>query len=313
MCRPSMRGTAVPAVRQTAPVRPSWLQLLPEVAWQRWFLWQRVSLVVIAAIGAVLLVVIIVYSWTSVVSDGLAYWRAGERLMHGEAVYPASGAVGTPLAYWYPPPLAQALAPLAAVVPEGVFNWCWIALLVGCLWYLVDGSLLAFLAAIAFAPVAVELWVRNIHLPLAVMTVLGLRRHGWLLGLGAAIKLAPAVGIVYLAARGRWRQAVAGLAAGALVGIISLALAPGLWQTWFSTMLANGGAEGEPGLLPIPYWLRLAAAVLLALVAARLPERWGPSVAALAVVVALPTWWAAAFSSLLAVWALRPSKVSEAA
>ncbi len=115
--------------------------------------------------------------------------------------------MGTPLAYWYPPPLAQALAPLTAVVPEVVFNWAWIAVLVACLWWLMDGSPIRVLASLVFLPVAVELNVRNIHLLLAVMLVIGLTKPGWswLLGVGAAIKLAPGVGIVYLAARGRWR------------------------------------------------------------------------------------------------------------
>ncbi len=268
---------------------------------------QRSALLVCAAVGGVLLAVIAVYSWPRVYFDGLAYWRAGERLLAGMPVYEA-GHVGTPLAYWYPPPLAQALAPLTAAVPEVVVNWVWILVLMACLWWLLDGSVIRVLASLVFLPVAVELNVRNIHLLLAVMVVIGLSRRGWswLLGVGAAIKLAPAVGLVYLAARGRWRDVLIGLAAGVLIAVISYALAPGLWFDWLSTMLANGGVSADASFLPIPYVARALAAVVLAWWAGRQPERMGDPVAAVAIVFALPTWWAPAFAMLLAAWKLRP-------
>ncbi len=267
----------------------------------------RLGLYVAAALGAILLAVVAVDSWPKVYFDGLAYWRAGERLVSGASVYQA-GLVGTPLAYWYPPPLAQALAPITTVVPEVVFNWLWITLLVGCLWWLVDGQPLWFLASLVFLPVAVELNVRNIHLPLAVMIVIGLSRRGWswLLGVGAVIKIAPAVGIVYLAARGRWRDAAWAFGMAAAICVASFLLAPSLWFTWLSTMLANGGVEAGAALVPIPYWVRGVAALALALWAGRQPERIGDPMAAIAVVLALPTWWAPAFATLLAAWKLRP-------
>jgi hypothetical protein len=268
----------------------------------------------LAALGAVLLAVIAVDSWPQVYFDGLAYWRAGERLLSGAPVYQA-GLVGTPLAYWYPPPLAQALAPFTAVIPEVVVNWAWIAVLMACLWWLVDGSLLRLLASLVFLPVAVELNVRNIHLLLAVMIVLGLTRRSWswLLGVGAAIKIAPAVGIVYLAARGRWRDAAIGVVTGAVICGVSFVLAPSLWSSWVSTMLSNGGVSAGASFLPIPYWARGVAGVLLAWWAGRQPERVGDPLAAIAVVVALPTWWAPAFATLLAAWKLRPRAIASGA
>jgi hypothetical protein len=274
----------------------------------------RLPLLVLAALGAVLLAVIAVDSWPQVYFDGLAYWRAGERLLSGAPMY-QPGLIGTPLAYWYPPPLAQALAPFTAVIPEVVVNWAWIAVLMACLWWLVDGSLFRVLASLVFLPVAVELDVRNIHLVLAVMIVLGLTRRGWswLLGVGAAIKIAPAVGLVYLAARGRWRDAAVGFATAAVICGASFVLAPSLWSTWVSTMLSNGGVSAGASFLPIPYWARGAAGVLLAWWAGRQPERVGDPLAAIAVVVALPTWWAPAFATLLAAWKLRPRAIASGA
>jgi alpha-1,2-mannosyltransferase len=267
----------------------------------------RLVWLVAAVAGAMFLVVIAVDSWPRVYFDGLAYWRAGERLVSGGSVY-QPGLVGTPLAYWYPPPLAQALAPLTAVIPEAVFNWVWIAALVACLWWLMDGSPIRALASLAFLPVAVELNIRNIHLLLAVMLVIGLTKSGWswLLGVGAAIKLAPGIGIVYLAARGRWRDATIGLVTGAVICGVSFVLAPSLWFDWVSTMLSNGGVSAGAALLPIPYWARALAGLLLAVWAGRQPTRIGDPLAVVAVVLALPTWWAPAFATLLAAWKLRP-------
>ncbi len=273
---------------------------------------RRLAIYAAAMLGGILLAVVAVDSWPRVYFDGLAYWRAGERLLAGTPVYQA-GLVGTPLAYWYPPPLAQALAPFTAVVPEVVFNWLWIALLVGCLWWLVDGRPFLFLVSLVFLPVAVELSVRNIHLPLAAMLVVGLSRRGWswLLGVGAAIKIAPAVGIVYLAARGRWRDAAIGFGAAAAICAVSVVLAPALWFDWVRTMLSNGGVEAGASFLPIPYWVRGLAALALAAWAGRQPQRVGDPLAAIAVVVALPTWWAPAFATLLAAWKLRPRRRGE--
>lgn len=268
----------------------------------------RTLLYLAAAAGTTLLAVVASYSWPLVYFDGLAYWRAGERLVAGAAVYQAQDVVGTPLAYWYPPPLAQGLAPLTAVIPELVFNWAWIALLVACLWWLVDGRLLYFLASLVFLPVAVELNVRNIHLPLAVLVALGLSRsgYGWLLGVGAAIKLSPGLGLIYLAARGRWRDALGGAGAAALICGASYVAAPHLWSDWISTMVSNGGVAAGASVLPIPYWVRAAAGMVIVLWAARQPQRIGDPVAAVAMVIALPTWWAPAFAMLLAAWKLRP-------
>ena len=78
------------------------------------------GLVVLAAIGAMLLVIVAVSRW-AVPTDELAYWLGAERLAAGEPLYDLSLPVGSPYAYWYPPPLAQVLAPFTTVVPDMLF------------------------------------------------------------------------------------------------------------------------------------------------------------------------------------------------
>ena len=59
---------------------------------------------------------------------------------------------------------------------------------------------------IAFLPVAVEFWFRNVHLFLAVLVVIGLRGRPWGLSVGAAVKVAPGLGLLWFAVRRRWRD-----------------------------------------------------------------------------------------------------------
>ena len=160
----------------------------------------RIALLACAVIGGALLVFVAVSRWT-VPSDEFAYWLAAQRLVAGEPLYDPTATVGTPYAYWYPPPLAQALAPLALVLPDGVFVAAWTALLLGCLWWLGLRSPILALAMVAFLPVTIELWYRNVHLVLGVLVVLALRRSPFFWIPAAAIKITPVLGLVYLLAR----------------------------------------------------------------------------------------------------------------
>ena len=163
------------------------------------------GLVVLAAIGAVLLLVVALDRWATP-SDEHAYWLAARRLVDGLPLYDPAATSITPYAYWYPPVFAQVMVPVALVLPSLWFTAAWTLLMLACLWWLADRNVLVALALVAFPPVAVEFWFRNIHLVLAALLVLSVRR-GWLFPVGAAIKLAPGIGIAWLAARGRWRDA----------------------------------------------------------------------------------------------------------
>lgn len=255
-------------------------------------------LVALAVLGLFLLAVIAPARWTGF-GDEHAYWLAARRLIEGKPLYDPTAIAITPYAYWYPPVFAQALVPFAALLGPEAFSWAWTALLLACLWWLGGRSVIGGLALVAFLPVAIELWFRNVHLPLAVLVAGGLLGAPWLFALGALMKFAPGLGIVYLAARGRWRDAlVVSVVAGGIVAL-SVLIAPQLWRDYLDILLARGPAD-EGAFLPIPFWLRLGTGVVLAVIAGRLPARVGDPLLVVAVVLASPTLWVAAFAMLAA-------------
>lgn len=116
----------------------------------------RLALIAAAAVGASLLLVVAVNRW-AVPSDEHASWLAAQRLLAGLPLYDPSAFSGIPYALWYPPPLAQVLAPFTLFAPDLAFTAAWTVLLLGCLFWLADRRLLVALAMVAFVPVAVEL------------------------------------------------------------------------------------------------------------------------------------------------------------
>jgi hypothetical protein len=270
----------------TAPIDVGRLRLPP------------VGLVVLAGVGALLLLVVAA-GWPTP-SDEHAYWLAARRLLDGQPLYDPAATTVTPYAYWYPPIVAQALMPVAAVVPSLLFTGLWTILMLGCLLFLGGRRILVALALVAFLPVAVEFGFRNVHLILAVLVVLGIRRWPVLFAIGAAIKLAPALGIVYLAARGRWRDAATVSGIGLVMLIVSVALAPDAWRQFVDILLARGPGDAS-GFLPIPYVARAAIGLVLAVVAGRLRPSIGDPLLVVAITVALPTLWFTALSLLVGV------------
>ena len=190
----------------------------PEIGGRRY---PPVTLVVLAGLGALLLLVVATTAWR-IGTDEQAYWQAAHRLAAGQPLYDPSAAPNTPFAYWYPPPLAQVLAPFTSFVSADAFTIGWTIVLLACLWWLAGRDVLVALALIAFLPVAVELRTRNVHLILAVLIVLALRRS-WIFWVpAAAIKIAPALGALYLLAAGRVRAAIGvGLLGAAVLAIVA--------------------------------------------------------------------------------------------
>jgi hypothetical protein len=279
-----------------------------------------IAISLLAAIGAALLLIIATGEWRHF-NDEHAYWLAGARLAAGEPLYDASAAANTPFAYWYPPPLAQVLAPLTSVVSADAFSVAWTALLLACLWWLGGRHPFTALALVAFLPVAVELRVRNVHLVMAVLAVLALRRS-WAFWIpAAAIKITPVLGIAYLAAAGRWRDGVKVAALGLAVLAVSVALAPGAWREFFDVVGTRAGDEGG-ALVPIPFALRFGVGVALVVVAGRLALRArvtggsalaGEVLLIVALTIANPTLWATALSMLVAIVPLwRTARATEA-
>lgn len=267
-------------------------------------------LIVLAAIGGCLLLIVAVNRW-SVPSDEFAYWLAGQRLIAGEPLYDPAAPIGTPYAYWYPPPLAQVLAPLTLLLPDAGFVIAWTVLLLGCLWLLGDRRILVALALVAFVPMAVELWYRNVHLLLAVLFVLALRRHAAFWVAAAAIKITPVIGILYLVARGRYRDAAVVSVVGAAVLGVSVAISPGAWSGFLELVLAQGGGASA-SVLPVPYVARLVAAAIAALVAGRMEARRGEVLLVAALVLGNPSLTMTAFcmlAALVPLWLHPPARL----
>ena len=207
--------------------------------------------------------------------------------------------------------LAQLLVPVVLVLPAGAFTAAWTALMLGCLWWLADRRVLVALAMVAFPPVAIEFWFRNVHLVLAVLVVLAVRR-GWLFSVAASIKLAPGLGIVWLIAAGQRREAGTAIVVGAAILAVSLLVSPDAWRDWVSIAVARGPGD-EASFLPIPYLVRAVAGLALALVAGRAPAPWSGVGLVVAVTIALPTLWMTAFSLLIAtvpLWRSAPAPQS---
>jgi Glycosyltransferase family 87 len=257
-----------------------------------------IGLVVLAMVGALLLLVVATSRW-AYPNDEHAYWLAGQRLLNGLPLYDPTATSITPFAYWYPPILAQVVAPLTLILPSEAFSWAWTGLLLACLWWLAGGRPLWFLAMIAFVPVASELGFRNVHLILAVLIVLGIRGSPAMYSVAAGIKLAPGLGVIYLAAGGKWRAAALASAVGLTILAVSVALSPQAWVDFFGILSSRGPADAS-ALVPIPYWVRAVTGLVLAVIAPRLRPRIGEPLLVLAIVVALPTLWFTALSTLAA-------------
>lgn len=260
---------------------------------------RSIWLIVAAAIGASLLLVVALARWGAP-SDEHAYWLAARRLFEGQPLYDPTVTIITPFAYLYPPPLAQVLVPVAAVVPDWLFSVGWTVLMGLALFWLAGRDVLRALALVAFPPVAVEFWFRNVHLFLAVLVVLGLRgASGWF-AVGAAIKVSPVLGVPYLAVRGRWRDAAIAAGIGLAMLVASVLISPDAWRAYLDFVLSTNPLQ-QSSFVAMPLPIRGAAGILLALVAGRLPRRLGDPLLVVAVTLALPSLWFTGLSMLVAV------------
>ena len=260
---------------------------------------RSIWLILVAAIGASLLLVVALARWGAP-SDEHAYWLAARRLFEGQPLYDPTVTIITPFAYLYPPPLAQVLVPVAAVVPDWLFSIGWTVLMGLALFWLAGRDPLRALALIAFPPVAVEFWFRNVHLFLAVLVVLGLRRASGWFAVGAAIKVSPVLGVPYLAVRGRWRDAAIAAGIGLALLVASVLLSPDAWRAYLDFVLSTNPLQ-QSSFVAVPLPIRGAAGILLALVAGRLSRRLGDPLLVVAVTLALPSLWFTGLSLLVAV------------
>ena len=255
--------------------------------------------VMLAAVGASLLLVVAVMRWSGP-GDEHAYWLAARRLIDGLELYDPAATIVTPFAYLYPPPLAQVLVPVAAVVPAWAFSIGWTVVMGVALWWLAGRDVIRALALVAFPPVAVEFWFRNVHLLLAVAVVLGLRKASAWYAVGAAIKVSPGLGILYDAVGGRWRAVTVATAVGVSILALSVVLSPDAWRAYVGFLTSIDPLQ-QSSFVAIPFPIRLLAAFVLTVVASRLERRYGDPLLVVAATLALPSLWFTGLSLLVAV------------
>jgi hypothetical protein len=189
---------------------------------------------------------------------------------------------------------------VAAILPSRAFDIAWVGLEILCLLWIARWRPLVALALVVFLPITVELSFSNVHLILAALIVLGLRRWPWAFAIGAAIKIAPGLGILYFLLRRRWRDAGIAIAVGLAILAISVAIGPTAWSGFIATIQGRGPGDIS-GLVPVPYFVRLIVAVALTVIASLIRPRIGEPLLVVAITIALPTLWLDAFATLVAI------------
>jgi hypothetical protein len=156
------------------------------------------------------------------------------------------------------------------------------------------------LALLAVPVFAVELFIGNIHLLLALAIVLGFRwPAAWSLVL--LTKVTPGVGLLWFAVRREWRALAIALGATVAIAAVSVVLMPGLWSEWLRS-LTQTSEPGSANTVAIPLPLRVAVAALLVIWGARTDRRWTVVVAA---TISIPVLWLNGLAMLAGVVALR--------
>ena len=214
--------------------------------------------------------------------DAYIYWSVD--LSAGYAPESTSG----DQTYQYPPPLAQALAPLQ-LLPFPAFQTIWMAFQVIVLGWLVGPVLALVLVLVPFTNVLAELVIGNINTLLAASIVIGLRwPAAWAFPL--LTKVTPGIGVLWFMARGEWRAVAVALGTTAALLLVSFALAAGPWIDWVVWI----ATRPDPPLIPhqllpwAPMWARLVVSAALVIVAARRDWPW---LLPLAAFLALPIIW----------------------
>lgn len=270
-----------------------------------------VALSLLAAVGGVLLAVIIGTFWTHP-GDDLAYWIAGRRLNLGQPIYPDAAVAFEPFAFHYPPPVAQVLAPITLVLPALAYSIVYRGLMLFVLWDLAGRRMLQMLALIAFIPVAVAVRIENVELFMALGIVVGLRRWPWLFTIGALVKVSPGLGIAYLAVQRRWRDVAVSIVVGGVIVGLSYALAPDLWRAWLEAISGRADIVGN-SIVPVPYSVRAVAGFAVAVTAGLVGRRRGELLLVAAVTIANPGLSLQGFAVLAAavpIWFAGPDGIA---
>jgi hypothetical protein len=264
--------------------------------------WRRPALLALSVIGALAVPYLAVRNWERSLLgfDAHAYWNVDLGNLYGHSFGNTSGLD----AFRYTPPIGQ-VASVLHVIPWELFLAAWLSLLIGVLIWLTGRT--NWLAAIAFPPVALELYHGNIHLLIAAAIVVGFRYPvAWAFII--LTKVSPGIGVLWFVARQEWRKAAIALGVAGAIALASFVLAPTLWRQYLDAMLDNFAfvpPDGYP--FPWPQWLRMPIAAALVVWAARTDRPW---IVPIAAVLALPLIWWHGLSILVAIPALLSDRLA---
>jgi hypothetical protein len=260
----------------------------------------RWSLIVAGAIGAGLIIAFTVVGSghfdtgsMGAGQDAHAYWRALR-------VPPYTRDAGDFGAYLYSPAFLQVLSPVLAL-PWNLFLTFWAAVLMTTLLVLTGPVLFVFALPVAFF----EIWGGNIHLLLALAIVAGFRWPAtWSFVL--LTKVTPGIGLLWFAARREWRKLAIALATTGVIVGASFAINPQMWFAWLDLLFREASGTASQGHIPVPLWVRLPAAAVLVIYAARTNRKWLVPVVAF---LAMPVLWWGSLSVLIGCVALERERV----
>lgn len=199
--------------------------------------------------------------------DLAVYRQAGHAVRTGEPLYEFTvyGEQGNALRYVYPPFAAILFVPLAAVGPvTAVLFWTFGSLLALVAAARValrapesapvrGGALAAAVAVVPLYPIVNNLQVGQVNLVLMLLVLADLlgvvpaRWRGAGIGVAAAVKLTPAIFVVYLLATGRPRDAARAGAAFAAATAVGFLFRPGDSLHYWSGVFADSSRVAQDG------------------------------------------------------------------
>ncbi|MFN8521224.1 MAG: glycosyltransferase family 87 protein [Chloroflexota bacterium] len=256
--------------------------------------WAAIAFVTLSALGGVVLL----WAITSVLNsthglgfDTRAYWGYPR-----DEVYSPLPTLSAGYGFYRYSPVFVPLMTLWTAIPWPVFVTAWFAVGVVLYVWMVGPWALALLAIPVFA---VELFIGNVHLLLALAIVLGFRwPAAWSFVL--LTKVTPGVGLLWFAVRREWRSLAIALGVTAAIAAVSLALTPDLWAEWLRSLTQTSEpGSGNTVAIPLPY--RVVAAAVLVVWGARTDRRWTVVVAA---TISIPVLWLNGLAMLAGVVAL---------
>jgi len=213
--------------------------------------------------------------------DVTVYYQASQRIMTTGTPYLSSQLAGPidalcPDCYLYPPPFAQAFAPLTALSTD-VVRALWFAVqalaMLAALWLgtglggakrTLERAAWCLVASILYVPVFASLWFGNVSTLLALcvtLVAMGEIAAGVGAAVGSLLKVAPATlvpGTLFIDGRAR-RSLVVSMA---VIAGLSFLAAPGAWLQ-YPTVLANmirGSADDSLNLAPAYVAAQMGAA-----------------------------------------------------